>query len=48
MMKYKYLTAALLMGSLCFNTSCTDEFAELNSDPSTITTPDIRYLFTQC
>lgn len=48
MMKYKYLTAALLMGSLCFNTSCTDDFAELNSDPSTITTPDIRYLFTQC
>ena len=47
-MKYNYLMAAcLLIGSTLFG-SCRDEFAELNSDPSGVTKPDIRYLFTQC
>lgn len=44
-MKYRTLAAALLLGSVMF-TSCVDEFSELNSDPSTITKPDIRFLFT--
>ena len=46
-MKYRTLAAALLLGSVMF-TSCVDEFSELNSDPSTITKPDIRFLFTKC
>ena len=46
-MKYRTLAAALLLGSVMF-TSCVDEFSELNSDPSTITKPDIRLLFTKC
>ncbi|MCS3015635.1 hypothetical protein NXW95_23060 [Phocaeicola vulgatus] len=41
-MKYRTLAAALLLGSVMF-TSCVDEFSELNSDPSTITKPDIRF-----
>ena len=45
-MKYRTLAAALLLGSVMF-TSCVDEFSELNSDPSTITKPDIRFLFTK-
>ena len=48
-MKYKVLTAALLLGgSLCVLPSCTDTFADINSDPTAITDPDVRYLFTQC
>ncbi|WP_455592462.1 SusD/RagB family nutrient-binding outer membrane lipoprotein [Bacteroides sp.] len=47
-MKYKYLIAAsLLLGSTLLS-SCRDEFADLNSDPSGISQPNIRYLFTQC
>ncbi len=47
-MNYKYITAALLLGGTLLSTSCSDDFAELNSDPSTITNPDVRFLFTQC
>ena len=47
LVKYRTLAAALLLGSVMF-TSCIDEFSELNSDPSTITKPDIRFLFTKC
>lgn len=47
-MKYRYLTAALFAGSMLLtNTACIDTFSELNSDPSSISKPDIRYLFTQ-
>lgn len=48
MMNYKNIAVALLLGGAMFSTSCSDDFAELNSDPSTITKPDIRFLFTQC
>lgn len=47
-MKYKCLIAAsLLLGSTLLS-SCREEFADLNSDPSGVTKPDIRFLFTQC
>lgn len=46
-MKYKVLTLALVIGCGAV-TSCMDEFSELNSKPSDISTPNIRYLFTQC
>lgn len=47
-MKYRYLTAALFAGSMLLtHTACIDTFSELNSDPSAITKPDVRYLFTQ-
>lgn len=45
-MKYKNFAIAMLLGSALF-TSCVDDFAEINSDPSTITKPDVRYLFTK-
>ncbi len=48
-MKLKYLAIACLlgMGGASF-TSCTDEFAEINSSEKDINNPDLRYLFTQC
>lgn len=47
-MKIKILTAAILACGLACLPSCKDEFAELNSKPSDISNPDIRFLFTQC
>ena len=35
-----------MLGSLSFS-SCMEDFSDVNTDPSIITTPDIRYLFTQ-
>lgn len=46
-MKYKYLAATLLFAGMGVFSSCQDEFADINSDPSVVTTPDIRFLFTQ-
>lgn len=47
-MKLKYLALACLlgMGGVSF-TSCTDDFAEINSSEEEINNPDLRYLFTQ-
>lgn len=47
-MKFKILTAAVLACGLVSFSSCKDDFAELNSKPSDISNPDVRYLFTQC
>lgn len=47
-MKFKILTAAALACGLVCLSSCRDEFAELNSKPSDISNPDIKFLFTQC
>lgn len=47
-MKYKYLAIAALCGGLSIFSSCKDEFAGINENPSAISTPDVRYLFTQC
>lgn len=46
-MKYKFLAVALIAG-IGFCSSCKDEFSEINQNPSNITDPDSRYLFTEC
>lgn len=47
-MKYKNLISVLVFSGLGLFNSCIDDFADLNSNPSTITKPNIRFLFTQC
>lgn len=47
-MNYKYLIATVLAVGCGLFSSCKDEFAELNSDPSQVSSPNIRFLFTQC
>lgn len=46
-MKHKVLTTALFIGCGILS-SCVDDFAELNTKPSDISNPNIRFLFTQC
>lgn len=47
LMKYKYLvTAILIAGGACLG-SCKDDFAEINTNPTVVSKPDPRYLFTQ-
>lgn len=46
-MKHKLLIATAVVSVGLF-ASCLDEFADLNSKPSDITQPNIRFLFTQC
>lgn len=47
MKKFKYLIAGLLAGLLFITTSCSDDLADINSDPSQVVKPDISYLFSQ-
>lgn len=47
-MKYKYLATAVLLSGLTLVSSCKDEFAEINSNPSVVSTPNVRYLFAEC
>lgn len=47
-MKYKYLITGTLLAGLSLFNSCIDDFSELNSNPSSINIPDVRFLFTQC
>lgn len=47
-MKHKYFAAAFLLAGLSIFSSCRDEFADLNSSPSGVSKPNIRFLFTQC
>lgn len=47
-MKLRYLTAACLLGISGVFVACSDEFSEINSSPSAISKPDMRYLFTEC
>lgn len=47
-MKYKYLATAVLLSGLTLFSSCKDEFAEINSNPSAVSSPNVRYLFAQC
>lgn len=46
-MNYKFLAAALIIGTGILS-SCQDEFAKLNSKPSDVSTPNVRFLFTKC
>lgn len=45
-MKIKNIFTAILVGS-AFLTSCVEDFAEVNTNPSVVANPDIRFLFTQ-
>lgn len=45
-MKLKYILGTVCLGTLGL-TSCMDEFSDINTDPSIINEPDVRYLFTQ-
>ncbi|MEG1616717.1 MAG: SusD/RagB family nutrient-binding outer membrane lipoprotein [Bacteroidales bacterium] len=45
-MNYKSLVAASLLGAVAL-TGCQDQFADINSNPSDITKPNIRFLFTE-
>lgn len=44
-MNYKSLMAGALLGAVTL-TGCQDQFADVNSNPSDITKPNIRFLFT--
>lgn len=46
-MKLKYLFASCMLGAGLLS-SCADEFKDINASPSDITTPNTRFLFTQC
>lgn len=46
-MKLKYLLASCMLGAGLF-TSCADEFKDINASEGDISTPNLRYLFTQC
>ncbi len=44
----KYIYAGLVAGALCMTTGCSEsDLADINTNPSVVTTPDIRFLFTQ-
>lgn len=44
-MRYNKILAAALLGSALL-TGCKDDFAEINTDPSVVAKPDVRFLFT--
>lgn len=46
-MKYKYIMAGVLIAGCTFLGSCKDEFADINTNPTIVTKPDPRYLFTE-
>ena len=46
-MKLKYIMASFLIGSCTFISSCKDDFADINTNPTIVSKPDPRYLFTQ-
>ena len=45
-MKLKYIMASFLIGSCTFISSCKDDFADINTNPTIVSKPDPRYLFT--
>lgn len=47
-MKLKNILSAALVGTTLLTTGCSrDKFAEINVDPSSVTTPNIPFIFTQ-
>ena len=46
-MKLNYIMASFLIGSCAFISSCKDDFADINTNPTIVSKPDPRYLFTQ-
>lgn len=47
MKKIKYIATIFLSGLLLITSSCSDEMAKINSNPSQVTEADISYLFAQ-
>lgn len=47
MKKYHYITSFILAGASVLMTSCQDDFADLNQDPTTVTQGNVSYLFAQ-
>ena len=47
MRKLKYLVAGLLVSFLFITAGCSDDFADINSNPSQIVKADVSYLFSQ-
>ncbi|WP_455630116.1 SusD/RagB family nutrient-binding outer membrane lipoprotein [Parabacteroides sp.] len=47
-MKYTYIIAATLLSGMTLLSSCEDKFAGVNTDPTTVSVPDVRYLFATC
>lgn len=47
MKKIKYIVTIFLSGLLLLATSCSDDMAKINSNPSQVTDADISYLFAQ-
>ena len=48
MKKYLYMAAVAVVGTGFLMSSCKDVFAGQNTNPSTVSKPNARYLFTQC
>lgn len=46
-MKLKYIITSCLLGAGLFS-SCADEFKDINSSESAISTPNVRFLFAEC
>ena len=46
-MKYKSLLSSFLIATTLFSTSCKDEFADINTNPSVISEGNITYFLTQ-
>lgn len=46
-MKLKYIMAGIIVAGCAFLGSCKDDFAEVNTNPTVVSKPDPRYLFTQ-
>ena len=46
MKKYLYMAAVAVVGTGFLMSSCKDEFAGQNTNPSTVSKPNVRYLFT--
>ena len=46
-MKYTSLLTATLIGATLFTTSCIDDFADINTNPSTVSKGELSYLFAQ-
>lgn len=42
--KFKSIVLGAAMGTMLFGSGCTKDFADINTDPSTVTNPDVKFL----
>ncbi|MBZ5858883.1 SusD/RagB family nutrient-binding outer membrane lipoprotein [Flavihumibacter profundi] len=45
-LQYKKLLFGVTLGTMMFSVSCTKDFGEINTNPSTVTNPDVKFLLT--